>query len=300
MFSSDDMESEVRTQAAWQPLTPKGVAAFARASLRRLLLAQFIFALLATTALIWFVTGHWFPVIRQAVKTLPSQGMVRHGQLTWEGDSPCKLAENHFLALAIDLKHEGLARSPAHLQVEFGEKDWVVLGLLGAAQGPYPKGYQIVCSRDELDPWWGAWSPMFVGILAIGFPIYLLLSWAMLSLLYSPAAWLVALFANRDLRWREACRLCGAALMPGALLMTLLIFLYGVGALDPIKVLVGIGADLVLGWIYVLAAPFFLPRSADATPVTNPFGSVPENLPKPAGPVNPEPPPPGPGASPST
>src|SRR5438128_2088943 len=90
---------------AWQPLTPRGVAAFARASLGRLLLVQFCIALFTEATTVWFLQNAWYPVITKAIDQLPAQGEIRSGQLDWRGDSPMPLADNSFLALAVDLAH---------------------------------------------------------------------------------------------------------------------------------------------------------------------------------------------------
>ena len=113
----------------WQPLTRRGVAAFAPASLGKLLLVQFIVALLAAGALVWFLRGAWFSAIGEAITRLPAQGAIRSGALDWPGEPAVKLAENHFLALAVDLSHAAAVRSPAHLQVEFGRNDVELISL---------------------------------------------------------------------------------------------------------------------------------------------------------------------------
>src|ERR1051325_2857944 len=108
---------------AWQPLTPRGVAAFADAPLRRLLVVQFVFAILAAAAIVWFLTVAWFPAITSAIRQLPERGEIRAGSLDWTAESPQALADNHFLALMVDLDHTGSIRSPAHVQVEFGRRE---------------------------------------------------------------------------------------------------------------------------------------------------------------------------------
>src|SRR5215831_1390432 len=60
----------------WLPLTPRGVAAFARASWWRLLLVQFIFATLVAAAVVWFLDTAWFPTIHNAIRKLPARGEI--------------------------------------------------------------------------------------------------------------------------------------------------------------------------------------------------------------------------------
>ena len=117
---------------AWQPLTMRGVAAFAHASLGRLLLVQLIVALLAAGSVVWFLHQVWFPTVGEAIRQLPPQGELRSGRLDWRGATPSRLAEGRFLAFVVDLDHTGTARGPAHVQVEFGRADCKVLCLLGS------------------------------------------------------------------------------------------------------------------------------------------------------------------------
>ena len=112
------MDNPVQTpRSGWQPLTRRGVAAFAPGSAGKLLLVQLLVASLSTGVLVWFLQTAWFSVITEGVTRLPARGAVRAGVLDWPGESPVKLADNHFLALVVDLSHSGAIRSPAHLQV---------------------------------------------------------------------------------------------------------------------------------------------------------------------------------------
>ena len=57
------MNAPAEPTFAWEPLTPRGVAAFARANFSRLLLVQFIVALLAAASVVWFLDDGCFPTI---------------------------------------------------------------------------------------------------------------------------------------------------------------------------------------------------------------------------------------------
>ena len=133
-----------KAQIAWQPLTPRGVASFAHASLGRLLLVQLLVALLTAGATIWFLNTGWFPTINEAIRGLPPQGEIRSATLYWTGPSPARLAENRFLAVIVDLDHVGTARSPAHVQVELGRADLKVYSVLGDFQCAYPDRKSVV------------------------------------------------------------------------------------------------------------------------------------------------------------
>jgi hypothetical protein len=99
-----------------------------------------------------------------------------------------------------------------------------------------------------------------------------MLAWQILAAIYVLPAWLVGFFANRDLSFRGSWRLAGAALMPGALLSAAGILCYDLGLFDLVRLAFVAGAHIVLGWIYLLISPLFLPRqSAIAASRRNPF-----------------------------
>ena len=257
---------------AWQPLTPRGAAAFAGATLGQLLLVQLVVALLVGGAVIWFVHRAWFPTIDEAIRRLPPQGELRSGRLHWAGDSPVCLAEGRFLSLVVDLTHAGRTRSPAHVQVEFGRADYKINSLLGHIQRSYPRGWAVAFNGTELGPWWGAWAPAIlamVGVLAVA---ALLASWACLAAVYAVPVWLVAFLADRQCSLSGSWRLAGAALMPGALLMCGAILLYGWGAFDLVRLAAAGAAHVVVGWVYLFVSPLRLPRYEKATASEeNPF-----------------------------
>ncbi len=257
---------------AWQPITARGVAAFAYASLGRLLLVQFVCALITAGTVVWFLYTAWFPTVHQAIRQLPPQGTIRSGILDWHGDSPQRLADGRFIALSVDLKHEGGARSPAHLQIEFGRTDMKIISLFGFVQKPYPKGWIIFFNRTELEPWWGAWSPPILAITAGAVIIGLMLAWTCLATLYFLPVWLLGFFTNRDLNFGASWRLAGAALMPGASFHVVAIVFYGLGALDLLRLVMAVVLHMVVGWIYLFVGPLSLPRHpAVAALKPNPF-----------------------------
>src|ERR1035438_6763754 len=114
------MSAPAEPTFAWEPLTPRGVAAFARAKLGRLLLVQFIVALLAAASVVWFFDDGCFPTISEAIQKLPADGEIRSGKLDWHGDPSQLLVEGKFLAFDVDLTHSGQIHSTADSQIEFG------------------------------------------------------------------------------------------------------------------------------------------------------------------------------------
>lgn len=259
---------------AWQPLTPRGVATFASAPLRRLLLVEFVVAVLAAAVFAWFLHDIWFTRVREAIRQLPEQGEIRQGKLAWRGDSPVQLAGDRFLTIVVDLNHEGEVGHESDVCVEFGQTDFQIVSLLGYWQVNYPKGWVIAFGQAELEPWWGAWEPAILAGVILACVPALMLAWAVLAALYCAPTLLVAFFANRDFNWRGAWKLASAAQMPGALLMTAAAVLYGVGFLDLLRLAVCAGLHLVVGWIYVIVSLLFRPRLASAGGTSgNPFAA---------------------------
>ncbi len=261
--------------AAWEPLTPRGVAAFARASLGRLLVVQLLVAVLAGGVVVWVVHGDLFPVVRLAIQQLPPDGEIRGGQFAWHGDTPVQLAGNHWLSLRVDLTHSGKLGREAQLEVEFGREDFRVLLPLGYyIVHDYPSQSRLPFNQTELGPWWGAWQQALLagaGILVI---LGLLASWTILATLYCVPGWMIAFLEDRDLKLLQSWRLAGAALMPGALFLTCGIFAYGLGLVDLPELAVLWILHFMVGWAYLAISPLFLPKREVKAGNTNPFAGA--------------------------
>jgi hypothetical protein len=157
------------------------------------------------------------------------------------------------------------------VQVEFGRADCKVFSLFGCMQCAYPPRWAAAFNRAELGPWWGAWAPAILAIVAVLVVGGLMLSWASLATVYFLPAWLAGFFANRDLSLPGSWRLAGAALMPGALLLSAVIVLYGWGALDLVLLAISAVVHLVMGWVYLFVSPLCLPQRQAAAAKENPF-----------------------------
>ena len=53
---------------AWQPITPRGIAAFSRANAGRLGVVQLLVAIAVVASVLWFLSQAWFPITRQAIR----------------------------------------------------------------------------------------------------------------------------------------------------------------------------------------------------------------------------------------
>jgi hypothetical protein len=253
-------EPEQSKTRSWLPLTPRGVAAFARSSWWRLLLVQFIFASIVAAATVWFLDTAWFPTFQNAIRQLPPRGEISSGRLTGFTNTPQLLAEGQFLALALDLNHSGQIRSPAHVQFEFGRNDVRAISLFGYAACNYPVNENIAFNRAGLEPWWGAWRPPILWLTFAAVIIWLLVLWPVLAAIYSWPVWLIGFLANRDLDWRGSWKLAGASLLPGALLAASSLVIYGLGWFDLVQLTAVQVGHVVVGWIYAGISPLFLPR----------------------------------------
>lgn len=261
-----------KPQPAWLPLTRAGVARFAHASWRRLLLVQCIVALLTGVVLVLFLRLAWYPVIDRAIHTLPAQGQIRASHLEYRGENSMVLAENAFLSIGIDLHHSGAARTASHIQIEFGQDNIRLFSFLGFVEVPYPRYWQIAFNRSELEPWWGAWGPPFLFLAVCAAVSWLLIIWSILAVLYAGPAWLIGFFANRDLNLKSSWRLASASLLPGALFFTTAFFFYAIGAIGLIRLGMAWAAHFLVSWIYLIISVPAVPRLRGVTPTkTNPF-----------------------------
>ncbi len=255
---------------AWEPVTPRGVAAFARASFQRLLVVQCLVAGLATAAVLWLLADGIFPTITSAINNLPDAGEMRASTLDWHGDDPVLLAEGKIQAISVDLEHGGALRSPADFQFEFGKQSLRAFSLFGEAEVDYPPDLVVAANRTEARPAWGAWSPEILGVVAAGTFFGLLLAWAVLATIYFLPVWLFCFFINRDLGFSASWKLSGAALLPGAMLLSLFILAYDFEWCDLVQLCFAFGLHLITTWIYLFVSPLFLNRALPAAQ-KNPF-----------------------------
>jgi len=255
---------------AWEPVTPRGVAAFARASFARFVGVQSGVALLAAASIVWLLATDFFPTVDAAIGQLPDTADINDGKLNWPEDSPKLIAEGDFLAFSVDSNHSGRLRSPAQFQFEFGDNSLCIYSLFGTAEIFYPPDQSFYFDRPDVQPLWGAWRPEILGLIFIVGFLGLLLSWALLATAYFLPVWLISFYTNRDLNFRQSWKLAGAALMPGALLMSLGIVFYGLGAFDVVQLCFAFAMHLVIGWIYLFVSVLFLNRALP-TEKKNPF-----------------------------
>ena len=275
-------EAVLTPRHAWQPLTPRGVAAFAPATFARLFLAQLAVAALVALAAVWFLHAEWFPVVRAAIGKLPAGSMIQNGALRWSGETPAHLAENRLLSLVVDAEDAGETGQSADVAVVLRKNYFTVCSLPGCWRVDYPPGWRVGLNRPELEPWWGAWHWPILAVVALLLIAALMVCWFVLATIYFPFAKLAGFYADRELTWAGSWRLAGAALLPGAFLNIAGLFFYSVHALDLIHLGLIYLLHIVCGWVFIAASPFFLPKEpALAAASQNPFVPAPEPETKP-------------------
>ena len=183
---SDPADGATPSLADWQPFTFGGVAAFARAGLGRLLLAEFVCALLLGGSTVWFLHRAYSPVIAEAIQKMPETANIAAGRL--EGFSETLIAESKFLAIAFTPEDSGPIGQSADFQVQFRQTDFRVGSVFRPDWGcefDYGPGATLSLSRSILEPWWGAWHPILLAAAGLATIALLFGIWAGLALIYT-------------------------------------------------------------------------------------------------------------------
>jgi len=249
------------------------VAAFAQTRWRRLFLAQAAVALLFAASAVWFAGHCYAPVVTQEIQKMPKGASLTRGQLA--GLSGVQVSGTKFLSIAITTDDSAELDQSADLQIALRRDHVEISSILSSALGSLEFGYgrqsALDLSRTHLEPWWGAWRPVVLVAAGLAVAVGLILLWAVLAWVYAPAAKLAAWFFDRRLSWPGAWRLACAALLPGAVLLAPGLVLYGGQMVD----VFGLGyfgtVHLLVGWVYLVAAPAFAPRLAGVPTKRNPF-----------------------------
>ena len=249
---------------SYQPFTIGGVASFAVASVWRLFGVQFIFAGFVSGVLIWFVNSAWIPVIDESIEQMPQSGDISKGSLNWPIGASLHVEgpEGGEPFIRLDVEPSGITNviESVDLVLAFDSKRLFVgssLGL-GLIVLPYPWNFEIPFNKSDLKPWWGARSHLILLSLGLLVTIFLMLSWSFLGLFYMLP---VKIFSVNRLSFKDSWKLASAAHLPGALLMSVGIFMYGIKQIE----LVGFAflwlIHLILPWFYLFFSPFFAPKS---------------------------------------
>lgn len=238
----------------WQPLTFGGVASFARERWTRLLIVELIVAALISFSVVWFLDRSYYPVIAQAIQKMPETARVMNGQLQGVGELT---TDSKFLAIDVTPQTGEEVGQGADLEIQLRRTDFCAVSLFRPDWGmdfAYGKGTSLNLSRSNLEPWWGAWRPMFLAGAGVGVVVILMAAWAALAAVYAFPAKFAAWIVDRKLSWRGAWKLTSASLMPGAVIMIMAHWLYTLQAVDLMGLAFLEVAHLIIGWVYVAGA----------------------------------------------
>lgn len=267
--------------AAWQPLTPSGVAAFAFSSGRRLLIVQSIVAILSVSVLLAVLHHAAVPLVQKAVQQLPDEGVIVHRNLVTPLTNVTLLAESRVLAVVADAPGYGMTGLRSDFRIWFRQREVAVCSVFGCMAVRYPRNWEVSFNRREVQPAMEAWIPFVDAGIALVHLASLFLAWTFLATVFCPIPLLVARYSDRALSWRGSWRLAGAALMPGALLATAGLAAYGYGLISLVQLLIVAVLHLMLGWLYLVLAPLSLPRREAVEQALNPFSTPDAPLPPP-------------------
>jgi hypothetical protein len=249
---------------AWLPLTFAGSAAFARDTFTRLIVVALVFAASVAVVSVWLLHLGWWPVLQQAIARLPGSGEINDGQLRWPLATPLSLADNNFLAIQVNPTGQARFSQNADLQLEFGPRSVELGSLLGYVSAPYPRGWIIGLNRTELEPLWGAWQPYLLAAAGLTVALGLVTLWLLVGLLLALPTWAYVSFLGRMATFTGCWRLATAVFLPGALILTMIMFLYGHQRLTVPELLLAAAFYPVTTLVYWLAAPRRLPASGRA------------------------------------
>jgi hypothetical protein len=249
-------------KAPGQPFTFGGVARYASAGIGRVLLTALIFAV-SGAAVLSRVAGHcWWPVITEAVESLPEKARIQEGALQVEEKDAGLLAANQFLSLQLTASEKWQESAPVDFAVQLGKDQLMFSSLFGDTALPYAGNVVVILNRATVWPIWGAWkAPLLAGVFIAGV-VSLILGWFALAVVYAPVVLFIGGIAKRELCFVRAWKLAVAAQWPASLLMTFALALYSTGEIGLLFVLTMLVAHFIPSILNLLIAPFFLPKAA--------------------------------------
>lgn len=259
---------------AWQPFTLGGAARFATDRFRRLLRLQLVAAVVCALGLVLVLIRCWIPVVPQAAAALPGPLTLADGRLSLPVQEPRILGETAWFALVADPEWTGSRGQLADLQLELGATGVRVRSLLGTADFPWDSRLFLRITPEDAPAWWQSRRLLVHACLGAGFGLLLLGSWWGLACLYALPAWFLCYLLDRPVSLPGAWRMCGAALMPGATFLMACLCLYGLRWIPLLALLLAFALHVFIGWIYVLGAPFMVPRTEQPETGGNPFNST--------------------------
>lgn len=256
---------------AWQPLTGKGLAAFADAALFRTGLLHLVFVLVTTALVGWILYWTWFPAIQRSVEQLPETGAeIRHGRFYWPTNESAILGETPQFGIAVDPNGTSFEGQSADLQLELRPQVARLRGLAGYTELPYGEDWEVRLDRISGQAGWLAWNWVFITLAMVAAFLLLWLGGWLVALVGSPVVWLVAYLLGRDLPWGGALRLVLASWIPAALLLDVGLWGYSWNWVRIVGLTAATGGHLIVWVVWMLWAAIARPQRQASEP-ENPF-----------------------------
>ena len=269
-----------RARGAWHPFTGGGIAAFADATARRVLLFMVVFAAATAGSFAWVLWTGWWPVFDQAAAAFPGDpAVLSAGRLAWPDAVPRILADSPQFGIAHRPEDAEPAGRTADLQLELTRTHLRLAGIAGFVDLPWPQELSLSLDRRGAVAGWGAWRwPLLAGLFGIA-AVLLLALWTLLATLHAVPAWLAGLIFRRSLSLSEAWKLCAAGTLIGGSVLGAALFGYSV-RLFPWPILAAAAAaQLVPVWIWtawaVIERPARPPKETPRPKAKNPFKKPP-------------------------
>ncbi len=253
------------------PVTLPGTVAFARKSAPWLLVTWLFLAGIAAATCLWFIHARWIPIIEESVESFPNTLLLDAGEVHPLPQGDPVHAQNGFLSVVATGATQEHGNLTADFQVTITPQELRFHSLLGHLAVPYPADTMIDLAPAFLKPWWKARKVPYT-VVAFGFIMgSLLATWTILASAYVLPMIILAYFRDRRCEFWKTWRLAGSVLIPGSLIMTLAILLYGFHLLNLLGLLLATLLHFVVPWFYAVATikhiprlrPSLLPRSSN-------------------------------------
>lgn len=251
-------------------MTPGGVASYANAPLGQLISTQGAVAFLLWLTSMFYLSQSWAPAIDSTIEQIPLGARIHEGRLLIPSREPVIFSDNRLVGIV--WAKEGAPGPTSDIEIRLMPDECRIATMIGYLPLPYPPYDSQPIEKDTLSPRWGAWRPAIIPLVAGAFTLFIWASWVVLAAIY---AWpiRVAIFFRDKLTSRlGSWKLCSAALMPGALLLTAAILFYTLGRIPIAGLIIAFASHFVLGWIFVFSGAVALPLIPEAERMRgNPF-----------------------------
>ncbi len=209
----------------------------------------------------------WIPGVELALSRLPEKVSFRDGRLGWPTPHPVVLANDRFLSLIVNPGAETTVDRSADIQIELGVRELRCRSLLGWMECPFPAFLDGDFGRSSALPWWDAWKPSLLMVLALVLWVALLISWALVASAYTGPAFLFARMLGKPTTLSQVWRSCAAALLPSGALVTAAGMAYACNQITLLLLGVFWLGHWLVGWVYLIGGIVRFPK---ASPLTDP------------------------------